>query len=141
MGIESQLVGTWELVRYQRFRNGVFDRDTMGAGPSGRIIWAESGYMSAFLLSSPWARGEQIEQNWKTFLSYSGRWRLLSANTIAHDVDMASVVEFIGTRFVRSFKWTPEGMLSLSTEPHLNRYKETVYDELLWRPADKPALG
>jgi hypothetical protein len=127
------LIGAWELVSYRRFKDGVYDRDTMGPDPRGRIIWSDSGYMSAFLLSSRWAKGEKIEQTWSTFLAYSGRWRLVDETTIEHRVDMSSVVEFIGRRFERYISWTDDGLLKLLTDGHTNRAGQRVVDELVWR--------
>lgn len=133
MTIEARLAGSWELVDYRRFRNGDFYRETMGAEPRGRIIYSSSGYMSAFLLSAAWARGEKIEQNWGTFLSYSARWEMVDEATVNHHVDMSSVVEFIGTRFVRFLSWSDEGLLTLKTDGHINRDGDRVHDELIWR--------
>jgi hypothetical protein len=133
MKIEQRLAGNWELVRYHRYRNGAFDKETMGANPSGRIIYSSAGYMSAFLLSAGWARGEKLEHNWADFLSYSARWEMQDDATVLHHVDMSSAVEFIGTRFVRFLSWNEDGLLTLKTDGHTNRKGERVHDELTWR--------
>lgn len=133
MSGRETLIGAWELVSYRRIRDGQFYRDTMGPNPVGRIMWLDSGYMSAFLLSAEWAAGRKIEQTWTTFLSYSGRWELADERTAVHYVDMCSIVELIGSRFERYITWTDDGLLRLLTDGHVTADGRKVQDELVWR--------
>jgi hypothetical protein len=129
----ARLVGAWQLTSYRRFRDGVFYRETMGANPVGRILYTESGYMCAFLLSADWARREPVAFSWNTFLSYSARWELIDERTVHHYVDMASVQDFIGRTFVRWLTWNDDGSLTLTTDGHTSAQGQHVHDELTWR--------
>jgi hypothetical protein len=105
----------------------------MGEGATGRIIYSPLGFMCAFLMSPDWLKGKgKRDGSSVDFLSYSGRWRLLNGDTVIHDVDAASVFEFIGRPLTRYVTFDADGTLMLRTEGHVLSSGEKSHDELIW---------
>jgi hypothetical protein len=129
--LRETVVGVWSLVSLRRFKDGIFYRETMGAGATGRIIYNGGGYMCAFLMSADWVAGT-ARQNWSTFLSYSGKWEL-DGTTVQHYLDASSVSGIIGTTLERYIDFTPEGDLLLTTDGHVSAEGVKTHDELIWR--------
>jgi len=128
--MHDRVFGTWRLVSLRRFRDGEFDRDTMGTDAEGRIIYDPSGHMCAFLVSQDYKAGK-VEQNWDTFMSYSGVWKL-EDDKVTHSLDFASIPAMIGTDLVRYVEWVDEDTIKLKTAAHKNRAGQDSHDELVW---------
>lgn len=128
--LQQAVLGAWALVSLRRFRNGEFHRYPMGEGATGRLIYDQSGVMSAFLMSPEWAAGTAA-QSWSTFLSYSGKWEI-EGTTVTHRLDMCSISELIGQTLIRHIGFTPEGDLLLTTEGHVTADGHKSHDQLVW---------
>jgi hypothetical protein len=129
----DRLPGVWSLRSLRRFRNGVFYRYPMGEGATGRIIYSSDGYMCAFLMSPQWLQGAGKSTGSSVdFLSHSGRWRFSNPATVVHEVDAASVFEFIGRPLIRYVSFTEAEDLLLRTEPHTTSSGQKSHDELVW---------
>jgi hypothetical protein len=124
------LLGAWSLASLRRFRDGAFYRCPMGEAATGRLIYDASGTMSAFLASPEWSAGE-AEQNWSTFLAYSGRWEL-DESTVSHMLDACSISSLIGRTLVREIRVTESGDLMLTTDGHVTADGFRTHDELVW---------
>lgn len=128
--MHERVWGTWRLASLRRFRDGEFDRDTMGADAEGRIIYEKGGYMCAFLMSQAHKKGESAIA-WDTFMSYSGRWKL-EGDKVTHTLDFSSVPAMIGTDLVRYVEWVDDDTIKLKTAPHTNKAGQATHDELVW---------
>lgn len=113
-GGDDQFVGTWHLVSWARAI-----RETVefpyGRNARGMIIYTPDGMMSGALMAS-----ERDESKMAGgYLSYSGSFVVdLDAKTVSHNVEMASIPEWVGMTLVREFEFeTPEFLvLSLTDE-------------------------
>jgi hypothetical protein len=127
----DRIVGAWSLTDFRRFRDGAFRRHPMGEQSRGRIIYSDSGYMCAFLMTERWATGQRPLEDVE-FLSYSGKFRV-EGDTVFHEVDSASDQKFIGRILVRRMQWGADGQLTLVTEDHVSTAGATSHNELVWR--------
>lgn len=126
------LIGAWRLETMRRFRDGAFDRETMGAGALGRLMYDENGVMSAFLMAKAFKAGE-TPQTWDQFLSYSAHWSLAEdGRSVTHNVDFCSIPAMIGAPLVRYVSWDSDDAMTLTTASFANKAGERVHDELLW---------
>jgi hypothetical protein len=130
--MRDRLIGAWRLETLKRFRDGKFDREPMGHGAMGRLIYDSGGVMSAFLMSQSFKRGEAI-QTWDAFLSYSAQWSLRDESTVVHELDYCSIPALIGTPLVRFISWRGDNSMMLSTAPHRTKAGQQSHDELIWQ--------
>lgn len=126
-----EVFGTWSLASQRRFHNGVFDRDTMGPGSFGRILYSPAGYMSASLASVAFLKGE-APCDWRNYLAYSGSFELTDDGRVIHHLDFSTYPNMVGTDLVRFVEWVNDDTIKLKTAPHVNKQGVEVYDELVW---------
>jgi hypothetical protein len=100
------LTGTWELVEWTASRDGEV-RHPSGPDATGRILYSEDGFMSAFL-----ARADGSSDA----LAYSGTWEMRGSEEVVHHVTLSTVAAFAGTDLVRTISWADEDLL-LTTPP------------------------
>lgn len=104
----ASLSGAWALVDCRiRYADGRPDRLPFGPDAQGRLLYTESGHMSAVLSRASRAPlGQALETSARAapeakaaafdgYLSYSGRWRL-DGEEVVHTVEQALVPEVVG---------------------------------------------
>lgn len=128
----STLIGTWNLVRWSKTRNGVEAGFPMTERATGQIVYGADGRMTAYLQHPDWAKkptGTAADGN--HFIAYSGDWRLDGENVV-HNVRYASVPNWIGTDLVRRAV-LENGNVALETAPEKNARGETMINRLVWQ--------
>ena len=98
------MVGTWNLVEWTH--DGAHP---LGDDAVGRLIYADDGFMSAFL-----ARADGSSDS----LAYSGTWEL-RGEEVVHRVSLATRGSFVGRDLVRSVSWSGDDLV-LTTPPPVN---------------------
>lgn len=125
--VSARLIGSWELVSFENIatdgtrRPGNYDR--------GQITYDASGRMSAHLMTS-----NQAEHR---YLGYYGPFVVdESKGIVTHIVDGSSNVNWVGTRQVRYYEFSPDNQqLTLSVRNAEGRVTGT----LLWKRSRGPA--
>lgn len=83
--LRAQLAGTWRLMSAEDLVNGVWTPGTFGTPPSGYFIYAESGYASVQIMTTPpvsvtapdpQSGPDATQQYVSEFLSYYGPWTI-----------------------------------------------------------------
>jgi hypothetical protein len=122
----GDVTGTWRLLSAAAFLDGVVaDRAPFGSSPSGRLTYTADGTVSAIVsaggrrpLSVADLRAAPAAERAEAFatsLAYAGRYRV-SADTIIHHVEVASVENWVGTDLVRLARRDGD-QLTLETPP------------------------
>jgi hypothetical protein len=127
----DDLIGIWSLADWRLIdgRPAQF-----GQRVGGTICYERSGFVSAFLMRTDW--GATGRAGGPGFMGYAGRWRVEGAE-VRHDVEFASIPEWVGTTLVREWSFTPEGILVLLT-PWREGSEGRTRDRLSWRRAASP---
>jgi len=126
------LIGVWSLADWRR----VDERPAQfGERVDGRLHYEGSGFVSAFLMRTDW--GATGPAGGPGFMGYAGRWRV-EGSEVRHEIDFASIPEWVGTTLVREWSFTPEGILVLLT-PWRDGSNGPTRDRLSWRRAEAPA--
>jgi hypothetical protein len=106
-----ELAGTWLLERWQvHYHGGRPPDEPFGPDPSGILIYAPDGWMSATMsvrrrsplshLSARRADAASKARALDEYLAYAGRWRL-EGDIVVHDVELSVNPVLIGTRQLR----------------------------------------
>jgi hypothetical protein len=119
------LVGTWKLIGASAISDGEVDEAPYGSAPAGFITYTEDGRMSAVIthgerkpLSIADRIAAPIEERagaFATLIAYAGGYRI-AGNTVIHNVEAASVQNWVGTELVRLVSFQ-DGCLILRTPP------------------------
>lgn len=126
----SELVGTWHLHRWSALKNGEQDGFPMGADARGQIIYAQGGYMTAFLMRADFAdRNEPATVD--NCLSYGGSWSITS-DSVSHQVTFSSLAHWIGRPLVRRLSRRGDDLI-LHTAPEHSKSGNRYEHELVWR--------
>ncbi|WP_166793627.1 lipocalin-like domain-containing protein [Frankia sp. B2] len=148
------LVGAWKLVSFiVTDRNGIILSMPMGTQPSGLVIYAADGHMSAHLrdpqrhtssasvsefMNSSQVDAESIAMN-HPYIGYCGTY-CLEDDQVIHHVQVASVPEWIGGNQVRNFALR-ENVLTLCCPAKWDgsgiRLPYLTWERI--RPAESPA--
>ena len=115
----SDLVGTWELIEWTA-SNGEKTSHPRGAAATGRLIYTDNTFMSAFLAAADGSSDA---------LAYSGTWELRGGEEVVHRVSLATVAAFVGTDLVRAVAWAGDDLV-LTTPP-----RDGWVNVLRWRRA------
>ena len=99
------VVGTWNLVEWT-----CEGSHPLGDDAVGRLIYAEDGFMSAFL-----SRADGSSDA----LAYSGTWEKRGGDEVVHRVSLATRTSFVGRDLVRSVSWEGDDLV-LTTPPPVN---------------------
>lgn len=139
--LADHLPGTWELVNWQRFREGAADSYPFGEDATGQIMFDKAsdagGYMSGFLARSDWAEHKPATtaDYVGSFFSYGGTWELKDVDgqaTLHHGVEFASYPKWIGGTQVRHA--TLDGdLLHLEMRDEKSTDPTANFDRLTWR--------
>lgn len=128
----SDLVGTWHLHRWSALKSGEQDGYPKGADAQGQIIYAEDGYMTAFLMRADFA-DQNAPATVDTCLSYGGSWSIKDGS-VSHQVAFSSLAHWIGRPLVRAISRDGDDMI-LRTAPELSKSGNRYEHELVWRRA------
>lgn len=120
------LIGVWFLADWRRIDG---QPAQFGASVDGRLCYERGGFVSAFLMRTDW--GATGPAGGPGFMGYAGRWRVEGAE-VRHEIDFASIPEWVGTTLVREWSFAPTGDLVLLTPWHDGRSGRTR-DKLIWR--------
>ena len=136
--MSQEFVGVWKLVSFEYHRGGqiFYPKDTF----TGYIMYTSNGYMSVHIMamerqpfkSADWLNGavEEYVDAGKTYTGYCGTYEIRE-NEITHHVEMSHFPNWVGTDFVRCFKFRGE-TLTLSTPPMLVE-GHTQIGQLVWQ--------
>ena len=108
---EADIVGTWELVRFENFDNGV-PSQPFGAEPKGYFIYTADGHLSIHIMNetppAEWKSlqlpedGSGVAGPW--YVGYFGRYTVdKAAGTVTHHVEGGTILSYIGTDQERPF--------------------------------------
>ena len=114
------LIGAWQLVEWTA-SDGEETLHPSGPDAVGRIIYADDGYMSAFLAAADGSTDA---------LAYSGTWELRGEGEVVHHVSLSTRGSFVGRDLVRSVSWEGDDLM-LTTPPT----RQGVVNVLRWRRA------
>ena len=109
------MVGSWNLVEWT-----ADDSHPLGADAVGRLIYADDGFMAAFL-----ARADGFTDA----LAYSGAWELRGEEEVVHRVSVSTRDSFVGADLVRAVSWEGDDLV-LTTPP-----RDGWSNVLRWRRA------
>ena len=127
----TDLLGTWELLDWRSFRDGEFYKFPMGEDGKGQLIYTREGVMSGFLMRADF--GDELpgsDTKASRCLSYAGTFRI-EGDEVIHDVNLATIPEWLGTPLIRTMEWR-EDQLLLKTTPQQGRDGHKYSNELLW---------
>jgi hypothetical protein len=114
------LVGTWRLVHWIT----VTDDGEKFVGAEGSLHYAPDGQMAASLLRTDGGTPEVV--------TYAGHWST-SADTVTHQVTLASVPAFLGQPLVRRMHFDGPDVLDLETPPDTTPSGRSRLHRLRWR--------
>jgi Lipocalin-like domain len=140
----EQLVGTWQLQRWQCSYEDGTTTEPFGVGAEGLLLYSADGWMSACImapgrppLSTPNPReapeGERAAA-FDGYFSYAGRWRIVDGR-VQHEVTLALNPGMVGTLQLRDAELSGHGLTLSATEPVRGG---TRLHRLEWR---RPASG
>lgn len=136
----QDLLGSWKLVSWRLWGEDGAVRLPLGDHPTGLLIYAPDGYMSATLMGPdrPHFAGadplrgspEERATAMAGYHTYGGRYRI-EGDRVIHSVEFALFPNIVGGEQVRYPRFE-DGMLVLAT-PTLVRAGATGKAELVWR--------
>ncbi|GLQ07315.1 lipocalin-like domain-containing protein [Sneathiella chinensis] len=127
----EDLVGTWRLLDWKSFKDGEFYKYPMGEGSKGQLVYTSAGRMSGFLMRADFGdEAPGIDTPAAKCLSYAGDFRI-EGDEVIHDVDLATIPEWIGSPLVRTIGWDGDRLL-LTTGPDMARNGHAYSNALLW---------
>lgn len=137
---EDQLVGTWKLVSASSEVAGEPPENPYGVRPSGVLIYTAEGQMVVVHsnerrqpLSVDDRAAAPVEERASAFAthsSYAGRYEL-RGDRVVHNVEIASVPNWVGQQLLRDFKLDGD-KLTLSTPPIAYRGRRRTFT-LTWQ--------
>ena len=128
----KDLLGTWELMDWRVFADGVFHKFPMGEDAMGQLIYTDAGIMSGFLMRADY-KDEPPRSPAAAIkcLSYAGTFHI-DEDEVHHQVTLSTIPEWIGGPLVRTMEWRGEQLL-LKTDPEIGKDGKGYSNELLWR--------
>lgn len=130
MTTPSPFAGTWHMQSWTSLKNGEPAGYPMGEDAQGQIVYADDGYMCAFLMRADFPKGKEGPTG-DTCLSYGGSWHFEDGK-INHHVAFASLPHWIGRQLVRRVSRDGD-IMTLSTEPEFSKTGNRYEHELVWR--------
>lgn len=143
----NPLIGIWKLISATAIAaDETVTSEVYGTHPVGYITYTSDGHMMVmFFRSDHLSLSQEVRsplssemqslstkepaQAFTTFNAYAGAYTL-SNNTVTHHIEIASILNRVGTSLVRTFTLS-ENQITLRTPPVLNDGIETVF-ELVW---------
>jgi len=132
----KKIIGTWHLKDWHSLKNGEFYAYPMGEDGKGQLTYSATGRMAGFLMRADFG-SEPARSNTdaKKSLAYSGNWRI-EGEDVCHDVDIATIPEWIGTTLVRTMVWQGDNLL-LKTDPQKGPDGNSYQNLLLWEKLEE----
>ena len=132
MTSDPNFTGTWHLQDWTSLKDGEPAGHPMGADAKGQIVYADDGYMCAFLMRADFpTRSEGPTAD--TCLSYGGAWSYADGK-ITHQVDFSSLPHWVGRPLVRNVDANGDTM-TLRTEPEFSKSGKRYEHVLVWKKA------
>lgn len=138
----EDLIGTWRLVRWQRFKGGEAVDFPYGEDALGQITYDPGGYMSGFLARADWSSAAPTLEDYNTgFFSYGGTWSLhpdAGDDHVRHRVEFASYPSWIGSEQVRYVTLDAKGengLMHLEMRPDDSPEPTPDFHRLTWQRA------
>ena len=117
---DEDLVGTWQLTRWENVVDGEPQNSVLGANPQGQIIYTADRHMSAILSSADraplnaatlhQATPEERDAAAAGYLSYGGTWEL-TGDVVTHHCSFSLFPNWVGTDLVRNVQWEDERLV------------------------------
>jgi len=136
----EQLLGTWELVRWETSYDDGRTIYPMGEDAKGFIIYTTDGYMSAALFRGNrpnFETGEALTASdaekvagWDSYYSYGGPFEI-DGDRVIHTVAHTIYPNWLGGTQVREISFEGEHMI-LTTPPQKTR-RGTQNSRVIWR--------
>ncbi len=141
MGLSAKnLIGAWSFVDWTITTHGRATKPFQ-PNPSGYIVYAENGIMSAVISAGARAvfSSDDIRKQpdsakataFDTYFHYAGRWHV-NGDTVVHSVTMALNPNMIGTQQIRHVNLSGNTLI-LSADETLEAGKGTRRHELVWK--------
>jgi len=136
----EQLIGTWQLVRWETTYDDGRTIYPMGEDAKGFILYAPDGHMSAVLFRADrphFTTGEALTASdaekvagWDSFYSYGGPYRI-EGDTVIHTVAHCIYPNWLGQEQVRGISF--DGDHLVLTTPPQNTRRGTQTSRVIWR--------
>ena len=120
----ENLIGAWRLIAFEAETDDGEVVLPYSDSPDGRLIYTESGIMSAHLGASGRpgfadmgaSGGARAVAAMKSHFSYAGRWRL-DGDRVIHDVDMSIFPDWVGAEKIRTVAFDDGDMILTDNDP------------------------
>jgi hypothetical protein len=140
MATVEQLLGTWELVRWETSYDDGRTIYPMGEDAKGYILYTTDGYMTAALFRGDrpnFETGEALTANdaekvagWDSYYSYGGPYEL-DGDRVIHTVVHSIYPNWLGGTQVREISFEGDHLI-LTTPPQKTR-RGTQNSRVIWR--------
>ena len=129
--IIKNLIGVWDLADWRCVKDGNYYSHPMGENAKGRLTYTKEGMMSGFLMRDDFKLEDpRSPAPAAKSLAYSGRF-YIKGDEVYHEVDIATIPEWMGTDLIRTIIWKGDQLL-LKTTPEQGRDGGHYSNELLW---------
>lgn len=126
--VHDRLLGSWNLLSFEFVREDGESSHPYGERPQGQLLYTPQGRMGVHIQrrgrlvahDDDWtaATPAEIDTAFRGFVGYAGAFTVdEAAGCVYHDVELASWMNQEGTRQVRFYEFTPEGLLILRAAP------------------------
>lgn len=107
-----RLLGSWSLDDYEVVRaDGVRSRP-LGPSPSGMLVYAPDGAVSALLCRTAHADAGDQASDGRSYIAYAGTYSVDDAGArVTHDVDVSLIPEWRGRSLQRSIGWDGDRLI------------------------------
>ncbi|MEQ8248560.1 MAG: lipocalin-like domain-containing protein [Alphaproteobacteria bacterium] len=144
----DQLVGTWELVRWETSYEDGRKIYPMGEDAQGFILYTPDGFMSAVLFRAnrpPFTTGEALTAKdtekvagWDGYYAYGGPFEI-QGDRVVHTVAHCIYPNWVGDTQVRGISFEDDNLV-LSTPPQKTR-RGTQTSRVIWKRANRAYTG
>ena len=148
MATADQLVGTWELVRWETSYDDGRTIYPMGEDAKGYILYTPDGFMSAVLFRADrphFTSGEALTANdpekvagWNSYYAYGGPFEV-QGDRVVHTVAYCIYPNWVGATQVRGISFEGDNLV-LSTPPQKTR-RGTQTSRVIWSRANRANAG
>jgi ketoreductase RED1 len=139
----EELVGTWQLARWENVVDGMPQDSALGARPRGQIIYTANGQMSAILSSADrvplgaaafhLATPEEQAAAAAGYISYGGTWDL-TGDLVVHHCTFSLFPNWVGTDLVRGVEWEGDRLALVAAVQRPDG--ATAINKLVWQRVD-----
>jgi len=132
----ERLFGTWRLVSVSSTTSKGEPNDSpYGLDPVGFLTYGTDGRVTALISyggRKPLSVGASTEEQaeaFKTFLAYTGQFRLVD-DKVHHHIEMSSIQNYVGRDLVRSVRFEGDRIVLVTPPTSVSGKLQTL--ELLW---------